>query len=236
MNELAVQEATMRSTELHQIVFDNTGKFKKLGDFHRKVLQVLENHHDAILASSIKDSRGYVKYYNLNELQANMVMASIDVNHLEDVSKIFVHVKNHGYPQAVPELSDQVLLAQIDLERLRLTEHTKQLAIEAKVKLGKRTTNIKRIPKCPNEYTNMKQFEGRTHDEHTPLPLSFLKSVLHFYAEEIDTRGNCIHEEQFTYVLNRVLDNLVEDGKYLKDKRSDIRICSSKLTWRQDVY
>jgi hypothetical protein len=67
MKELAVKEVTMRSTELHQVVFNSTGKFEKLSAFHKKVLQVLENHYDSIMESSIKDSRGYVEYYNLTE-------------------------------------------------------------------------------------------------------------------------------------------------------------------------
>jgi hypothetical protein len=89
----AVNQPTMTSKALHAVVYEATGKFEKLSAFHKKVLQVLINHHDSLQESSTKDERGYVSYYNLSELHCNMIMASIDVNHLEAVSRVFVEVK-----------------------------------------------------------------------------------------------------------------------------------------------
>jgi hypothetical protein len=240
VKEIAVKEATMRSTELHQIVFDSTGKFEKLSHFHDKVKKVLINHLDRILSSAQKRDNGQIEYYNLTEIQANMVMASIDVNHLEDVSKVFVHVKNHGYSQPVPAISTDVELkkleVQLELAKLNQTtelakEHTKQLEIEAKVKLGKKKTDIRRIPNCPNNFITMKAFERSLEDAGEPIPISFLKGILRSYATSINMRGNCIHEEQFNEVLDDVFANLVEEGAYMKDKQSGLRVASRKISW-----
>lgn len=72
----------------HQLVFSVTGKYERLGHFHDKVKKVLINQYGRISRSSIRDDRGYVQHYNLNEVQCNMVMASIDLNHLELIRNI----------------------------------------------------------------------------------------------------------------------------------------------------
>jgi len=84
---------TMKSTELHSIIYQSTGKFKSKSAFHVKLRQVFDSTKDGILPSAHLLSNGMVAYYKLNEIQANMIMASIDINHLELVAKVFVKVK-----------------------------------------------------------------------------------------------------------------------------------------------
>jgi hypothetical protein len=87
---------TMSSIQLHGIIFTVTGKYKELFTFHRHLEIVLNLKDDTDLVSSILDARGYVLQYNLTEVQANMVMASIDYKHLELITKVFVHAKNQS--------------------------------------------------------------------------------------------------------------------------------------------
>ena len=91
---LPPQSNTMTSVELHRVVFEATGKFAELGNFHAHTKKVLINQSDCILQSAQKRSNGQVSWYNLNEVQCNMVMASIDLNHLELIAKVFVFTKN----------------------------------------------------------------------------------------------------------------------------------------------
>ena len=55
MNELqSTTEApiTMSSVELHSAIYQTTGLFPNLGDFHKKIRKVLINQSDAILESA----------------------------------------------------------------------------------------------------------------------------------------------------------------------------------------
>jgi len=99
MKDLTPNQETMTSKALHKVVFEATGKYEKLSDFHHKVRQVIEIVDDGILPSSIRDERGYVSYYNLTEVESNMIMASIDLKHLKLISEIFVKVKNNFTPE-----------------------------------------------------------------------------------------------------------------------------------------
>jgi hypothetical protein len=106
---------TMKSTVLHEVVFNNTGKFERLSDFHKKIRQVLEKYQSAILALATKLDNGKVEYYNLTEVQSNMVMASIDINHLELVSEVFVAVKKSNLVLVTMDLKKEELIYEKDL-------------------------------------------------------------------------------------------------------------------------
>ena len=88
------ESKTMKSTDLHKFVFEATGKLKAIGDFNVKIKSVLSSHIDDGRMPSSLNSRGYVKYYTMNEVQCNMLLASIDVTHLELMAEVFVAVKN----------------------------------------------------------------------------------------------------------------------------------------------
>jgi hypothetical protein len=77
----------------------------------------------------------------------------------------------------------------------------------------------------------MKAFERSCEDADEPIPLSFLKGVLHHYATSIDTRGNCIHEQQYDDILYQVFMELVEDGAFYKHPQSGLRVLASKINW-----
>jgi phage anti-repressor protein len=150
----------------------------------------------------------------------------------KEARQYFIKMEKQVMTQlSVPVESDQLALAKINLEMLKLTEKTKQLAIEAKVKLGKKKTNIRRVPNCPSNFVTMKAFERSLEDAGEPIPLSFLTSILRYYATSIDTRANCIHEEQFNELLDNVFADLVEDGSYMKDKESGNRVATRKIDW-----
>ena len=59
-------ELTMSSRDLHQLIFNSTGKFPNLGEFHKKVRKVLVNHKDAVMASASLLSNGQIHQYNIN--------------------------------------------------------------------------------------------------------------------------------------------------------------------------
>jgi len=94
---------TMKSTDLHKFVHDATGKYKDYSDFSKKIKKVLfgkENPTNAEISDGAKfapsfDDRGYVKYFNLDEVECNMIMGSIDVRHLRQLAEVFVAVKNN---------------------------------------------------------------------------------------------------------------------------------------------
>jgi hypothetical protein len=132
-------ESIMRSTDLHQLVYNLTGKYEKLGNFHDKVKQVLEKYQDSILLSAQKRSNGYVEYYRLNEIQCNMVMASIDINHLQTLAEFWVSNKSSALtpaPTATMTKEDEIMLpvyeAKRELALKKLALEEEKLALEDK--------------------------------------------------------------------------------------------------------
>jgi len=103
------ESKTMKSTDLHSFVFEATGKYKLLDSFHKVVLKsvsganTLKEYKSKMNESDFvgfeKDfslnERGQIKHYNLTEVECNMIMASIDVNHLRLMAEVFVAVKNN---------------------------------------------------------------------------------------------------------------------------------------------
>jgi hypothetical protein len=63
--------STMKSTQLHEIVFSHTGKYELLCNFHKYIQKVLVNQYDSILESAQKRSNGHIQYYNLNAFDQN---------------------------------------------------------------------------------------------------------------------------------------------------------------------
>ena len=134
-------------------------------------------------------------------------------------------------PQAKSVTSDTLALStDIELKKLE-KEKTKQLEIEAKVKLGRKKTGIRRVPKCGSGFTTMKAFERYCEDVDQPIPMSFLTGILNFYALDIDRRANCIHSNQFDDKITDVFNSLVEDGPYFRDPVSKLRVLASKISW-----
>jgi hypothetical protein len=104
MNKISVtplppHAKSMTSIHLHGIIVEATGKYAELKNFHKHIKKVLNNQASSILELAQKTDRGAVAYYNLNEVQANMVMASIDYVHLELITEVFVHTKNNAPAQ-----------------------------------------------------------------------------------------------------------------------------------------
>jgi len=120
----------MTSKELHAIVYLATGKYAKLANFHDVVKKVLHNQLDSILLSAQKLPNGHIAYYNLNEIQSNMVMASIDYTHLELVTRVFVKAKNENLPKPMSILEMVIASAQ---QALRIEKEQERLALEQQV-------------------------------------------------------------------------------------------------------
>ena len=123
---------TMKSTDLHKFVYEATGKYEKLHNFHLKVRNTLELGDDLKMKSYQTlsnppqlDSRGYVSWYNLDEVECNMIMASIDVNHLRLMAEVFVKVKNAVAVQDSYQIEDPINRAERWIEE----QKEKQLAL-----------------------------------------------------------------------------------------------------------
>ena len=130
---------TMKSTDLHRLVYMNTGKYEQLSHFHRKIKKVLINHHDPVLGSSTKDNRGYVSHYNLTEIQCHMIMASVDVVHLEMVVTIFIKARDLVFkPTTIDDVYREKVLQATLQDRIAI-EHDK-IAAKAKIERAKQAT------------------------------------------------------------------------------------------------
>jgi len=137
----------------------------------------------------------------------------------------------------VPAVSTDLALKklEIELEMAKLAqatelakEHTKQLEIEAKVKLGKKKTGIRRLSDCPSGFVTMKVIVRELEDANTPIAVSALTEFLDYYARSIDKRANCIHKEQFYNVLTNIIDFCSQEGAFWVDKTSGIKF---KADW-----
>ncbi|MDF1879560.1 hypothetical protein JHD46_07920 [Sulfurimonas sp. SAG-AH-194-C20] len=92
---------TMKSTDLHKFVYEATGKYEDMRSFHKKLKTVLfdtETPTDAQISDGVRfapslDTRGYIKYFTLTEVECNMIMASADVRHLRFMAEVFVKAK-----------------------------------------------------------------------------------------------------------------------------------------------
>jgi len=131
MNELQIETykamvsedtKTMKSTDLHKFVFEATGKFKELKTFHSKLRDVLGSQIDGGKMIPSFNPNKTVAYYIMNEVQCNMIMASIDVNHLELMAQVFVAVKYH-----VEELTPFQLVEKAYQLEAKRHEHTNKL-------------------------------------------------------------------------------------------------------------
>jgi hypothetical protein len=103
----------MRSTDLHKFIVNLTGKYEKLKTFHRKVREVLKNQLGTKSVPAQLLPNGHIKYYRLNEVQCNMVMASIDINHLQTLAEFWVSNKSNTLtttPTVVMTKEDEVML------------------------------------------------------------------------------------------------------------------------------
>ena len=127
-----LESNTMKSTDLHSLVYNETGKFALLGDFHVKVKQVLDIVDDGKTPPSQKlsnpptlDNRGYVSYYNLDEVECNMIMASVDVRHLRLIATIFVKVKC-GFVPPPPKPKTRLELAKEQVVLIEIIERKEQ--------------------------------------------------------------------------------------------------------------
>ena len=234
MKELTAVSKTMSSREIAKL----TGK-----DHHHvkdKIEKVLfEAEISAQDFADVQVVRGReVGVYNLPKRECDLVMSGYSVKYRLMIIDRWNELEEGSVqlPQVTENLELRKLELQIELAKLKsndlsLTEKTKQLEIEAKVKLGRKKTGIRRIPSCPSGFTNMKRFERMCEDADEPIPLSFLKGILNFYVTKIDTRGNCIHVDQFNSVLDDVFFSLVEDGEYMKHPDSGLRVLTVKLDW-----
>jgi hypothetical protein len=134
---------TMKSTDLHEIVFNNTGKYEKLKAFHRKIKNVLEiqsNGDGAVFAPSL-DSRGYVKHYNLDETECHMIMASVDSKHLRMVVTIFIEARKALSPLPPAPLSPAEILIQQGYLMLKVEQEQARLAKEQEL-INSRLANL----------------------------------------------------------------------------------------------
>ena len=148
-------------------------------------------------------------------------------------AKAYIYHKA-GVPLVVEQtkaiVSDDVELKKLEikLEMLKITEQTKQLEIEAKIKLGRKKTGVRRLKDIDGNYVTMKTIVREFEDHGTPIAVSALTAILYHYAPSIRMKANCIHKSDFMNVLNNVLDFAEEDGAYWLDRQSGIRF---KADW-----
>ena len=126
------------------------------------------------------------------------------------------------------KLEMQLELRKLDSQDLALKEKTKQLEIEAKVKLGRKKTGIRRLRDIDNEYITMKSMEKFLDKKREHLSTAALYDILNHYAPSIRMKANCVHKSDFINVLNNVLDFVEKDGAYWLDKQSGTRF---KADW-----
>jgi hypothetical protein len=115
----------MRSTDLHKFIVNLTGKYGQLKDFHRIIKKVLKKQSGAISALAQKRSNGQIEYYRLNEVQCNMVMASIDINHLQTLAEFWVSNKS-----STLTTTPTVVMTKEDVVMLPAYEAKKELALK----------------------------------------------------------------------------------------------------------
>ena len=124
--------------------------------------------------------------------------------------------------------SEAILLKKLQIELELAKEKTKQLEIEAKIKLGKKKTGIRRLKDIDSRYVTMKTIVRELEDNNTPIAVSALTAILYHYAPSIETKANCIHKAAFMGVLDTILGFAKKDGQYWVDKSSGIRF---KADW-----
>jgi hypothetical protein len=149
----------MRSTDLHKFIVNLTGKYEKLKTFHRKVREVLKNQLGTKSVPAQLLPNGHIEYYRLNEVQCNMVMASIDINHLQTLAEFWVSNKSNTLtttPTVVMTKKDEVMLPAYEAEKeLAL----KELEIAHANKLEKLVLERKEITIAHNN--KLKILEGK---------------------------------------------------------------------------
>ena len=144
--EIDPANETMKTTDLHKIVFANTGKHEKLRNFHVKIRNVLgiQSNGDGVAFKPSLDSRGYVAHYNLDETECHMIMASVDSKHLRMIVTIFIEARNAALkPKTRLELAiEQVKLIK-ELEATQLKLEKKSIKLDESMEW----MSIKRIAK-----------------------------------------------------------------------------------------
>jgi len=150
----------------------------------------------------------------------------------KEARQYFIKVeKKMQQQQLVPTTSDVVLLAQIELEKLKLESKVKLAGIEAKVKLGKKKTDIKRIPNCNQGYSTMQDIANDYKALGQRMPISLLRAIKSKCAIDINCQGNCINIDDFCDAVQDVFTRFEDDGGYWKDTETGIRTLKSKVNW-----
>jgi hypothetical protein len=151
-------------------------------------------------------------------------------------AKAFIYHKA-GVPlqpqQQLPTTSDAVALAQIELEKLKIESQVKLAEIDAKIKLGRKKTGIRRIPKdsATPGFFPMKDIERWFEDQKTPIPLSTLRSIEQKCWDRFTKQVNTINRKEFADAVAEVFNRFEDDGAYWYDPDTGIRTLKSKIDW-----
>ena len=124
---LVSDDRTMKSTDLHKFVHEATGKFLELKHFHEKIRTILDV--DGLKFRPSLNANKTVAFYNLDEVECNMIMASIDVGHLRLLAEVFVTVKNAVETPKLPQTyleAVKALAVEIEAKEKLQVENTQQ--------------------------------------------------------------------------------------------------------------
>jgi hypothetical protein len=162
------------------MVYDATGKYEKLADFHHKVRKVLVDEADGVQAGAQKRNNGQVEYYRLNEVQSQMVMASVDIKHLRLISKVFVKVKSidsKNLSLLSPEILSKLIAANSVVDNLVALNSDENLSLKLKVdKLTKAKEDVVyKLKRVTRKYSRLDQDYDELEDKYLDVKKAFSK-------------------------------------------------------------
>ena len=114
-------------------------------------------------------------------------------------------------------LDNQVLLAQIELEKLKLIKD---------IELAKK--GYRDVSKCPKGMVSRHQFVQKLKEHNIPLSTEFIEAVMHHYGPEVELFANCVKEKKLSDKVVRILIDSTKEGSYYVHKDSGIRF---KADW-----
>ena len=131
MKALALNNETMTSREILDILNkdkkDDEPKME-LKELHREIKQMFPSEIDGGKIPPSLDSRGYVEFYLLPEVESKMLVAKKDVNYLRQITEYWVN-KGATKPSVPTDFATALQLA-ADQQKL-IQQQTEQLAIAA---------------------------------------------------------------------------------------------------------